>query len=231
MMTVLAVTFSEINVFKMDNISRIELDNKKLNNMKKLAYYVFLSFVLFSCNKDKVNDNSLKELKIDDIRSQLPLTEIGNNPEAIYYNESGVEKTFEIEINSEVIDKSLNGEKYRAEQLTIEYSNQIEGEFSMYIRGTGDYTDDRNTNLYIKTSLVQFETTYSPTMTIDENGNPLLATFYKEIKIVDRTFENAYSNLILPTISSFSELYFNSQFGIIGFKDQAGSLFVLKEYK
>ncbi len=203
--------------------------------MKKLIIFTFV--VLFwSCQKETPvveNSNELATLKIESLKKLLPLTEISSKTKVVFYNEERKEIVFDFELEEELKEKIVASKPYFAEKISGSYINESIHDYSLYFLGTGNYNNHNNTigsNLFVSAGITQFVESAVTKLSLDDTGTPIIAQYYDTKQLLDKEFENVYSNFIVSEFTSFSEIYYNATYGIIGFKDRQDDLYVFKEF-
>lgn len=200
--------------------------------MKKSIIFIFvISF--FSCQKEVIpveNPNELQTLRIENIKNLLPLTASNSKTKAVFYNEDGNEIVFDFIFEEELKEKKVESKSYFAEEISGSYINESISDYSLYFVGSGNYLTSDESNLFVSAGINQFVEPVVSLLTLDAEGTPVLATYYDKIQLLNKEFEAVYSNLIAPEFTTFSELYYNATYGIIGFKDRADDLYVFKEF-
>ncbi len=200
--------------------------------MKKLLIFIFV-VILFSCQKEEAvveEPNELQTLKIENIKNFLPLVESESKTKVVFYNSEGDEIIFDFTLEEELKDKKVDSKSYFAEEISGSYINESINDYSLYFVGSGNYSTTDASNLFVSAGINQFIEPVTTLLTLNEQGNPVLAMHYDKIQLLDKEFENVYSNLIVPEFNSFSELYYNASYGIIGFKDRQNELYVFKGF-
>jgi len=199
--------------------------------MKKLIYLsVLLSFL--SCND--FCDGSSKDLSIlraYDIEYLLPLESIKGSKYALFNNAIGDEIKFELDTDKVIKERIIKGKVYEAEEYEINYKNPDDLSYTLNVIGSGNYSDLETSNLYVSCILTQFVTGYTPLISIDEDGSPILAVFDNQLTLNGRKFTNVYSNMPIDEYDRFGRIYYTPEFGVVGFVDGEGSLYSLKEFQ
>ncbi len=186
-----------------------------------------------SCEKEVTvmeTSNELQTLKIDNIKNLLPLSESNSKTKVGFYNEKGDEILFDFIIEEEIKEKKVGSESYFAEEISGSYINESINDYSLYFTGSGNYTSKNESNLFVSAGINQFVEEGVSALSLDEEGTPIFAIFYDNIQLLDKEFEAVYSNRIDPNATSFSVIYYNATYGVIGFKDREDDLYVFKEF-
>ncbi len=202
--------------------------------MKKLLIFIFVIF-LCSCQKDTPvveNSNELETLTIESLEKWLPLSETQSKTKVIFHNQDGVEIEFNFEIEEELKEKRTPSKTYFAEKISGNYSSESINDYSLYFSGTGNYSnsDDGKSTLFVSAGITQFVESTVTSLSLDDMGTPLFATYYDTKQLLDKEFEAVYSNFIVDEFTTFSEIYYNATYGVIGFKDRKDDLYVFKEF-
>ena len=119
-----------------------------------------------------------------------------------------------------------------AEEIGGSYKSDSIVDYSLYFVGAGNYTSNSTTDpfLFIVVGITQFSEPSVTKITINEEGEPLIAEYHASKKLLDKEFKDVYSNIAISEFTSYSELFYNAEFGIIGFRDKQDDLFVFKEF-
>jgi hypothetical protein len=188
---------------------------------------------LFSCQKDDnpgidSNSGELAPLETDALLPFLPLENMEAYTKVVFVDAEGKEKVYDFEITEEMVDRQVNKIAYQANQIAILYSNEADF-YTIAITASGNYSSTTAANLYIQAIINQFVTPCR--LSINEQGQPGIAFFYEQIDLLGQSFTNVFSNMFIDKEGAFGELYYNFEYGIVGFRDENGDLFVFKEYE
>ncbi len=164
----------------------------------------------------------------------MPLTASNSKTKAVFYNAEGEEIVFDFILEEEVKEKRTTSKSYFVEEISGSYINESIDDYSVYFEGSGNYVSiDANTEkfrFFISAGINQFVEPAVTVLSLDDMGTPFLATYYDTKQLLDKEFEAVYSNFIVPEFTTFSELYYNATYGIIGYKDRKDDLYVFKEF-
>jgi hypothetical protein len=199
--------------------------------MKKIIIFAFI-VLLSSCEKEVIvidNPNELQTLKVDNIKDLLPLVSSDSKTKTVFYNDKGDEIIFDFILQEEIKEKKDGSIAYDAEEISGSYINEAINDYSLYFVGGGNYYK-KEPVLFVTAGINQFEKPAVTNISILESGQPFIAVYYETKLLLDKEFKAVYSNFINDEFDAFSEIYYNAEYGIIGFKDREDDLYVFKEF-
>lgn len=121
---------------------------------------------------------------------------------------------------------------FEAENVDILYSDSALSEYSFIVNGSSNYDTDRNNpNLFVTCGLYQWETGYSPIITMSVDGVPIFGQYFESLSIAGKDFNKVYMNQPVDGIEGYGSVYYNAELGMIGFANKNGEIFSLKEIK
>ncbi len=201
--------------------------------MKKIITFI-LVVVLVSCEKELITTeptNELQTIKIESLKNLLPITESSTKTKAVFYNSAGNEIVFDFILEEKVEEKIIKSKSYFTEAIGISYESEDIDDYSLYVIGSGNYIEIGDPPVIgIIAGINQFVEPVNSMLTLNNSGSPILAMFYETRTLVDKEFDKVYSNFIVDEFSSFSEVYYNATYGIVGFKDRTDDLYVFKAF-
>lgn len=209
----------------------IELLNLNSKIMKHILIFLSLVFCVISCQNDEVTEQNINLLKIDQILEYLPINSLNGKSKALYTSINGEEIILSFEINEEIKSKKNGETTYNAEDITITYTDPSTDEYSIYIKGSANYLEEGFSNQFVSVGLTQFKTGYSPLITISDSGLPIFGSISDSMEIGGKNFQNVYMNLPIENINSYDEIYYSSILGVVGFTDENGEVYSLKEIR
>jgi hypothetical protein len=198
--------------------------------MKQLTLLCLLTFSIFSCEKEDNSTGEIQRIKIDNLLQYLPLDSLMDKSKAVFTSVEGDEKVLSLEIIEDVKTQIINNTYYESEDIYIGYNDPSTFDYYLYIKAIGVLTDDYEQNLFITAQLTQFITDYVPTIIISDSGAPQFLSKFHESKIIaGKSFENVYSSLRIEGQDAFGTIDYTTELGIVGFTDENGMVFSLKE--
>ena len=191
---------------------------------------LFLSLVFImtiSCHKENGNSkNSLADLEL--IRKYIPLIYYDDDKKIIFINEHGDNRQFnlsftesQIELPSGHIQKKENFNLFENENYIFSFTIVAQTEFN---------NDQKSERLYIS-FLSSINGGLSPIITLNELGeNWFFSTKLESIVLLGREFKDVYKALSpIDDLKVCNEFYYTINQGIVGFIDDKGELWALKE--
>lgn len=196
----------------------------------KNIIFVLLTIFIFSCkNNDTIS--GLPLLSIDKVKILIP-SDYETSSRVIFKNIEDSEMVFRIETLSNVETKTINETEYQSEQFTVNLRNDDSQTMIMFITAGANYTSLENSIDYVNCGIAPSGNPgYRPTITIGSDREASFGLFEDEIDLLNKTFKNVYTNFISEDITTFSELYYTVDEGIIAFRDFQNNLWVLDRYE
>ncbi|MBV6652919.1 MAG: hypothetical protein KI786_04140 [Mameliella sp.] len=198
--------------------------------MKNNILFIFL-FAVFSCtDTSDTSVNKLSDLSVESLEQFVPINYLEENSKVIYRNENGEEIIFEIVSSTTTEMSKVNDLEYDRELKSYSFKNDNLN-YSLNILMTAQYYD-RNTILEsIDCSLFTGANNgWIPMIRLDGSGNTLLGS-RGDMTLGQRTFYDVISSLEPATSDfKFSKIFYNYEFGFVGFHDAENQLWYLKQY-
>ena len=209
-----------------------------MKNLKILLSAITTSFfTILSCNKDSelVSLSSVEG-------THLSLTKVNNLIPDVY---QGAEKvTFKnkenqlVELNvfyEQEVEERILGEniEYTSESVSATLFNYQEN-IEIVVSASANYND--NSLEVLETLNVILMPGYNSVgggwISLLYKDSELMEfdTFTEELDLLDRPFNNVYVNKLNSDLQTeYSEIYYNADYGVIGFKDKFNELWVLED--
>lgn len=194
--------------------------------MKKKLLFPLIGFVLLflmSCG----DDSELEKFELEG--TFVPQLTLSSASVAVFEDIQDNLKEFVITHSEEELKKSDNGEKYLTDEISFDLNNDSET-YHLNIKLTGERID----NIFRETVTARLFTRIGfieiPTITINEEGNPVLCEKLGSLMLNNKSFHGVFRNFENENIP-FKYIYYNQELGIVGFHDDGGKLWTLKNYK
>jgi hypothetical protein len=202
--------------------------------MKKVIVS-FCLIILSSCSSgDKLpSDNELADLTIDSILNYFPYNIYTTNSSAVYKDIDGNEKYLEITNSEKIVESQVASLPYKSNRLSVSLTDPATIEYAINLIVGADYSTIDNSNTYILISLMnEVNNGFIQTIGMTESVGGLMSNFNEPEMILNgKSFFNVHYNITVPEhVTSYSEIYFNTEFGIIGYTDNLDTLWVLDRY-
>ena len=189
---------------------------------------------LIGCSEESSDNNSLGKLNINDVVQFIPKNDYMNNSTLIFKNAQGLEKSFTISTSSNELNKVFGEKTYKAENLEINLIDPNTDEYRLNINVGSNYTTSTESVSYISCGLLN-DTNDGLVPVIDmvlENSRLNSHTIHAELVLNNKSFTDVHQSIDLSSqVNGFSNLYYNSEFGIIGFTDELNELWVFEKYE
>ena len=197
-----------------------------------------LGLICYNCkdnSETSTQDNSIEgsHLDIDAIKKFIP-DGLKSEKKCKYINESGTIKEVQVRYTEEITERELESESYKSDELEITLYDEMDEKFQIVLIGSTNYDADYS----VVVGLTILYMPANPTGTIlssirfDEGGEPIVNTyddFRSSISLNNKTFKDCF--VITGTNpDSYSEIYINSEVGVVAFRDKANELFVFEEF-
>jgi hypothetical protein len=208
--------------------------------MRAISFLAMLAlFVLVSCQKDQLGlatknpFDGLQDLKLNVVKSYLPLDLAKNHRKVIFKNAAGNEKALQIQYLEEHKEKDHQGHRYKSEHISIRYVDNGDSSYELKTIASANYTQDGSNEFVTSQILTSINRGYIPMLSIAADKSPLICELWASVKILDRTFKDVYTNFPadLEFVTSFSKLYYTTELGIVGFEGLDGEMWVLDRFE
>ena len=199
-----------------------------------MKYLKFLLIILIalSCEDDKPIDiDPFSDIALDNIKNYIPINDLEANTAIEFVNQVNDSKILMVKGIVEYVDKTLNGESYKTESIYYQLSEENNSSYSISIQAEGIYNEPgKPIQLLVVAINTNLTTPELPWIDIFEDGLTL-GKPRSDLDLLDKNFIDVISNVDRPdTPSSFSKLYYNFEYGVVGFHDINNELWVFKEY-
>ncbi len=208
-----------------------------------MKYFYILSFfvlAIISCGEENsvgdIYSSELQDLSISSIIDFLPayLTE---NSEVIYVNGAGQERVMYVRFELENLEREHSGRTYSSESVVVSMGDEIDRSLIIMITGDANYFLDDEVSKSLLCWLRPFETDGSVNFSIpfDDDGPDMehlnhQFNYRGNQTYLNREFADVYGQSGRDSeqvpFTSYSELMFNSDVGIVGFRDAQDELWV-----
>jgi hypothetical protein len=202
--------------------------------MKNIVILISISCILFSCQKPKDEGvNMLNHLSVNNVEKFIPLESYESFSKVIFVNQSGEEKILNVNVERGQEEKEIENILYSSDILTIHLTDETNSEYSIFIRAIAEYWDFETTFEYVSSFLYSQHDQgfYIPDIRIASDGQPLVCILEQEKILLNKTFVDVYTNYQVPETHPYSTIFYNIEFGIIGFKDYDNALWVFERYE
>jgi hypothetical protein len=204
--------------------------------MKKTSVLLFLVISLLSCvddNNSNDNNSDTSIVSVSPIRNFIPAPYFNGNT-LVFINSNGDSKRLLTSSSESVVEQALDDMPFKSEILQINFIDPDDSDFNLIMTGSGrPIGADQFLNLV--TTLMPSNPSGSTFNTIIfKNGSPIVDVnddFHTTLMLLGHEFKDVYAsqglNLSQEKYEAFSELYINSEVGIVGFRDRDNELWVL----
>jgi len=185
-----------------------------------------------SACKDEVMPVEVSDLDLGDLMEVTPSPDLLDGVTVIFENQSGSQLNFIVKHELDFLDKIVDGQSYKSETLSYVYEGITTDEFFMFIQANGTYNGSASDIIRsVQASLRANDfDVYSPLLALLESGDPMIARYIGNWAPLNEHFQNVYSQFGRVPGERFSELYYDTDIGIIGFTID-DDLYVLKEIR
>lgn len=196
--------------------------------MKNIIVLITLTCLFLSCKSDDGMDTP-NHLRTEDAQKLIPLSSYNIASRVIFKNQDGVEKSLTISITETVEESMINDFQYTFDQLVIILIDEATTDYKINVIATATYSSIGSHIEFLNCILFNNQTSNGsiiPSIRIETNREPIVGTFEQEVQLLDKTFNDVYTNYDYSEVPAYSILHYTTQFGVIGFKDQSGILWV-----
>ena len=206
--------------------------------MKSLIF-AFLILNLFNCTSDKTINFVIQdtELSFKDDVNFLP-DEYFDGSHIIFKNEGELERAYSIELETTEVEKTFEGQKYSAEDISISIRTPNVPNFEILVEGQISYVDETgDTRASISVALIKdgFPNFPSNLMFMGQqqaNAEVLplnYSDFFDNISFLEKEFSDVYQ--FTAGGFGYSEWNVNATQGVISFKDLNDEYWVFERFE
>ncbi|MFQ5445571.1 MAG: hypothetical protein ACE5FF_01445 [Saprospiraceae bacterium] len=208
--------------------------------MKKLLilFCVCNLMFIYSCKDDE--DTELTKgiegthLKIDDIKAYLPI-EFETGKKAVYTDANKNETTLSISYEEYTATAQYGGQSYLSDKVEISLYMAENPNFLIALLPGANYAVGNSIVRAISVVMMPGNQSGSiiGSIKFDENGNPIhgmLDDFRETLNLQDKTFKDCFvlkNNAAL----AYSEIYINSDVGVVAFRDEVNKRWVFDRFE
>lgn len=219
------------------------VNNSNWNKMKTLStLIIFMVLCLASCQKNQLGavqqtqQGRLPDLKLQQIKSYLPLHLTDGNQFAVFRNSQGEEKPLWVEWSESEKDKVhiYNGQSYKSERVVVAYRDATDAEYELNVTATANYTHNGYLEFLTATIRTTVNNGYTPMVTVSpDSGTFLPCEYLSNLDLLGRSFADVYTSCTneLDHFKSFSKLFYVAELGIVGFEGWNGEMWVLDRFE
>jgi len=174
-----------------------------------------------------------KHLEINGIKSYIP-EEIKAQMKCRYSDQSGDTKELKVRYKDQVTPRILSGQSYTSDEIEITLYDESDPLFQIVIIGSANYDSDYSILYQIAVLMMPANPSGEifSWIRFDEFGQPIVTMFddfHSTVTLNNKSFKDCF--LMKGTNpDAYSEIYINSEIGVVGFRDAKNELFVFKEY-
>ena len=194
--------------------------------------FLFLLILSVSACTDTNNpNNNLERLQIENLEMFVPVNYLENNSMAIFINESGDEAIFTINSSSTIETSETNGQQYERELKSYSLRKINNDSYSLNILLSSHYHDNNTVVGLVDCSLLTDKNGgWIPMVRLDALGNTRTGVRQSEI-LGTRNFSDVFSNVVLNEEVKHSKIFYNYEYGFVGFHDEFNELWYLDRYE
>ncbi len=206
---------------------------KKLSKILLIPVAIIAIMAIVRCNKD---DDASQEpqqyhLTIDNILEKFPQDLYENSSKIVFKNESGGTRVLSILPEHALQSRTHMGRDYTVDALNYRLVEENDDSYIIQVTVDAQYgAFDPNFKplefiLIIMSGLKNAGTNNITLMTVEVDG-VAFDNYSETFDLNGKEFTDVYYSRIYPTSTAFSSIYFNPEFGVIGFQDENDVLYV-----
>lgn len=199
--------------------------------MKNSILFVLLVFVCSCTDTSNTPINKLDDLSVESLERFVPIDYLETNSKVVFRNEIGEEIIFEIKSSTTTETSRIDDLEYQRELKSFSFRND-NLDYSLNILMSAHYHDQNTVVKSIDCSLLTgINDGWIPMIRLDDAGNTRVGQ-REDMTLGQRTFNDVFSN-VEPTDSDFkfSKIFYNYEFGFVGFHDSENQLWYLESYE
>ncbi len=218
---------------------------KKLSKILLIPVAIIAIMAIVRCDKDDVTSQEPQQyhLTIDNILEEFPKDLYENSSRIVFKNETGGTRVLSILPEHALQNKSYGGRDYTVDALNYRLVEENDDSYIIQVTVRAQYRyefADINSN--------HIEYNFNPIESIDVTiagltspgidninfvrisriGTEVLTidNFSEELALNGKEFNGVYYSWVFPSSTAFSSIYYNPEFGVIGFQDENDVLYV-----
>lgn len=204
-----------------------------------LSFAILVSCLQFGCNDSITPETPTNfiegtHLDIEAVKAYIP-EELKAQKECVYMDESGNIKSLKVRYREQVTPRVLAGQSYKSDELEITLYDESDPYFQIALLGVTNYNpSDYSVIVDLTVMLVPANPQGSILSGIrfDKDGKPIVTMFddfHSTITLNGKSFNDCFL-LTGTNPEAYSEIYINSEVGVVAFRDADNALFVFQEY-
>jgi len=171
---------------------------------------------------------------LKDIIDHLPFDQFNDFTKAIFRNSAGVEISFLLSIDEEVVEKQSDEGIFTTNEITFKYENPVSFEIPNFsVVASFEYFEDLEFKEVIICNTIDFAFFVAlPKLTIIPNQDYKNTILNEEFLWLGEEYMNVYSNILIQeNDSDKTKIFYQSPVGIIGFVDNSNNSWVLDRFE
>ncbi len=205
-----------------------------------VAIIAIMAIVRCDKDDDTIQEPLQYQLTIDNILEKFPKDLYESSSKIVFKNESGGTRVLSILPEHALQNKSYGGRDYTVDALNYRLVEENDDSYIIQVTVSAQYEyefSDINSNhieynfnpiesiLILLTGLTNPGINNINLMTVEVDG-VAFDNFSETFELNGKEFTDVYYSRINPMSTAFSSIYFNAEFGVIGFQDENDVLYV-----
>ena len=209
-----------------------------MKNLFTKALFTFLVVCLIlginSCGNEQPTPTIKSLLDVENLKQNLPESYLEKGTRVVFINEAGLELELEIVTSTKhIVSRSHNGQNYETESLDIRLYDPSNPSFNISIEGSILYDQQGNISERLTYWLMPLNASGHTLLSYRLDDELLRSTefFHEQIILLNNSYSDVYFGLGKSNsgevYTSHSELYVNSDRGVVAFKGYENQFWVL----
>ncbi len=205
--------------------------------MKPILSIIMFLF-LVSCNQESSHNPApqppvLADLNLGGLKTLVPLDVIKSKNYAVFVNENGEEKYLKIIVEEGYKDLIFESIHYKSEFFEYSLSDTLNTSYGISTKLRNQYTSlTRSDGVCTSALLSGYNNGYFPSITLSSDGDFIFGKSIESVVINNKTFLNVVTQFPIPNdYNSYSELYYSTELGVVGFEGDNNEMWALDRYE
>ena len=197
----------------------------------KIILFIALLIFGFSCSDMSADVTELNDINVESLEQFVPINYLESSSRVIFSNSDGENLVFNIVSTTTIETSRINDLEYQRELKSFSLRND-DLDYSLNILMSAHYYDQNTVIKSIDCSLfTDANGGWIPTIRLDNSGNIRVGE-RGDITLGQKTFSDVFSNIeSAENEFKFSKIYYNYEFGFVGFHDSENQVWYLASYE
>lgn len=203
--------------------------------MSKISFYIFLLFIISACNSEPTfQPPELDHYQLDAVLDHMPFDKFNEFSKAIFRDIEGLEFTFKLSINEDIVESFAGNDIYTSNQITFRYGVDFDFEIpTLEVIARVEYLPELEfTEMLVCKTIIPISSFSGEKLNIIPGQNYQNTVLNENFSWMGEKFENVYANVLIEENPVDNiKVFYQSSIGIIGFNDNIGKAWIFDRFE